>query len=78
MKIVFRGVAAAFSALDGSDKHSSGYWDLSGISDKDKDKLKLTIKSLYRRFKEEPPSFSGEDRAVGDTDPTNFPKRGGQ
>ena len=76
-KIVFRGVASVVGALKKDGKHES----LSGVSIDDQIAVYEQVKKLYKKFGQEPPKVARlddemSDRAVGDTDPTNFPKSG--
>lgn len=82
LRIVFRGVASVIGALREDGKHES----LARVSVDDQREIYRIAQRLYRRFGETPPVIDRlEDdrslvveveRAVGDVDPTNFPKRG--
>lgn len=82
LSIVFFGVAAVVGALREDGKHES----LSGVPLDEQREIYRLVQRLYRRFGEEPPTIERlEDdrslveqveRAVGDVDPTNFPKSG--
>lgn len=75
LKLVFRGVIAAGSAVRGEPKFGAGYYNLSGATQRDKERLYEQIEDLYSRFGEEAPAapWSKEDKAE---EPTNFPKQG--
>lgn len=82
LSIVFFGVASVVGALKEDGKHES----LSGVTLDEQREVYRIVQRLYRRFGEDPPvidrleddrALLGEvERAVGDTDPTNFPKSG--
>jgi len=76
LKIVFRGVVAAGSALRREPKFNSGFYNLNNISDADRTRIYGIIEKLYSEFGEEAPAFEIKGRAVGDVDPTNFPSDG--
>lgn len=76
LKIVFRGVVAAGSALRREPKFNSGFYNLNNISDSDRTRMYGIIEKLYAAFGEEAPAFEIKGRAVGDIDPTNFPLEG--
>lgn len=76
LKIVFRGVVAAGSALRREPKFNSGFYNLNSISDRDRTRMYSIIEKLYADFGEEAPAFEIKGRAVGDIDPTNFPYDG--
>ena len=62
LKLIFRGVIAAGSSLRGSDKHNSGYYNLDQVSLDDKKKLYNIVKDLYKKFDEEAPEASWEEK----------------
>ena len=82
LSIVFFGVAAVVGALRDDGKHES----LRGVSLDEQREVYRLVQRLYRRFGEDPPTIDrleddrslveAVERAVGDTDPTNFPKTG--
>ena len=79
LKIVFRGVASVVGALKEDGKHES----LEGVTLEEQRRVYDLVKSLYERFDREPPVIDrletemvAATRAVGDVDPTNFPKTG--
>lgn len=75
LKIVFRGVIAAGSSVRGEPKFGAGYYNLSGATMRDKERLYEVIKDLYKRFGEEAPAapWENEDKNKAIT---NFPKQG--
>ena len=82
LTLVFRGVASVVGALLEDGKHES----LDGVTVAEQREVYRLVRSLYRRFGQEPPTidrlepddraFAAAERAVGDVDPTNFPKQG--
>jgi phage portal protein BeeE len=81
LTVVFRGVAAVVGALREDGKHES----LDGVPEADLLGVYRVVRRYYEEFGEEPPSIARFDeqvegiravRAVGDTDPTNFPASG--
>ena len=76
LKIVFRGVIAAGSSVRGEPKFGGGYYNLSGATQKDKERLYNEIKELYDRFGESAPIAPWEEPENKKNDVTNFPARG--
>lgn len=85
IKIVFRGVIAAGSALRKEPKFNQGYYNLNRISETDLKRMYSVIENLYARFDEEAPAYPERkstdlteytSKAVGDIDPSNFPADG--
>ncbi len=76
LKIVFRGVIAAGSAVRGEPKFGAGYYNLSGATQRDKVRLYEQIKELYDRFGEAAPIAPWEEPEEKAKDVTNFPARG--
>lgn len=76
LKIVFRGVIAAGSSVRGEPKFGTGYYNLSGATQRDKERLYEQIKELYDRFGEAAPLASWEEPEEKNSDVTNFPTRG--
>ena len=85
LKIVFRGVIAAGSALRKEPKFNQGYYNLNRISERDLKRMYGIIEKLYAQFDEEAPAYPErkstdltgyKSKAVGDVDPTNFPADG--
>jgi HK97 family phage portal protein len=85
LKIVFRGVIAAGSALRKEPKFNQGYYNLNRISEADLKRMYGIIEKLYAQFDEEAPAYPErkstdltalKTKAVGDVDPSNFPQDG--
>ena len=76
LKIVFRGVVAAGSSVRGEPKFGAGFYNLSGATQKDKERLYEEIKVLYDRFGETAPMAPWEEPKEKAEEVTNFPKRG--
>ncbi len=76
LKIVFRGVIAAGSSVRDEPKFGTGYYNLSGATQRDKERLYEQIKELYDRFGEAAPLASWEEPEEKNSDVTNFPTRG--
>ena len=67
LKIVFRGVIAAGSALRGSDKHDSGFYNLENATLEDKMNLYKIIREFYDFFDEEAPTPPWEEEIMEDS-----------
>ena len=76
LKVVFRGVVAAGSSVRGEPKFGGGYYNLSGATQKDKERLYNEIKELYDRFGESAPIAPWEEPENKNNEVTNFPARG--
>tara|TARA_R100000655_G_scaffold93154_1_gene134399 strand:- start:1499 stop:4693 length:3195 start_codon:yes stop_codon:yes gene_type:complete len=74
LKIVFRGVIAAGSSVRGEPKFGAGYYNLSGATQRDKERLYDEIEDLYARFGEQAPTPPWKKEQKKDV--TNFPKAG--
>ena len=74
LQIVFRGVIAAGSSVRGEPKFGAGYYNLSGATMRDKEKLYDEIRDLYKRFGEEAPAAPWDKEEKAEV--TNFPKQG--
>jgi HK97 family phage portal protein len=74
LKIVFRGVIAAGSSVRGEPKFGAGFYNLSGATQRDKEKLYKEIEDLYRKFEEQAPPAPWDKEEKADI--TNFPKQG--
>lgn len=67
LQIVFRGVITAGTVLRGDQSKAgfnSGFYNLDGATEKDKRDLYRRVESLYKRFGEEAPPYSDEERAM--------------
>ena len=76
LKVVFRGVIAAGSSVRGEPKFGAGFYNLSGATQKDKERLYEEIKALYERFGEAAPIAPWEEPEEKAEEITNFPTRG--
>ena len=76
LQIVFRGVVAAGSSVRGEPKFGAGYYNLSGATQKDKERLYEQIKELYDRFDETAPVAPWEKEQTKKEEITNFPTQG--
>jgi len=76
LKVVFRGVIAAGSSVRGEPKFGAGFYNLSGATQKDKERLYDEIKALYDRFGEVAPIAPWEEPEEKAEEITNFPTRG--
>ena len=76
LQIVFRGVVAAGSSVRGEPKFGAGYYNLSGATQKDKERLYEQIKELYDRFDETAPLAPWETKQTKKEEITNFPTQG--
>ena len=74
--IVFRGVIAAGSSVRGEPKFGAGYYNLSGATQRDKERLYELIKDLYGRFDEAAPIAPWEEPKEKAAEITNFPTKG--
>ena len=74
LKIVYRGVIAAGSSIRGEPKFGTGYYNLSGATQRDKERLYEEIEELYAKFGETAPTAPWQKEEKNDV--TNFPKVG--
>ncbi len=78
LHLVFRGIASAMGAVKLllERRYDEIKIPVDGIHVDDYDKLFNELAKYYKMFGKEVPNKPEYSRAVGDVDPTNFPKRG--